>query len=49
VGHGWRTVSDYFQLDELLSPEDVALRQRVRDVMETHVAPVMTKVGVFQL
>jgi len=37
------SVSDYFQLDELLSPEDVALRQRVRDVMETHVAPVMTK------
>jgi hypothetical protein len=37
------TVSDYYQLDGLLSPEDVALRERVRDVMETHVAPVMTK------
>jgi hypothetical protein len=36
-------VSDYYQLDGLLSPEDVALRERVRDVMETHVAPVMTK------
>jgi hypothetical protein len=40
------TVSDYYQLDGLLSPEDVALRERVRDVMETHVAPVMTKVSV---
>ncbi|CAK9869786.1 unnamed protein product [Sphagnum jensenii] len=37
------SVSDYYQLDGLLSPEDVALRERVRDVMETHVAPVMTK------
>lgn len=39
------TVSDYFGLEDLLSPEDIALRKRVRGVMETHVAPVMTKVG----
>jgi len=38
-------VSDYFGLEDLLSPEDIALRKRVRAVMETHVAPIMTKVG----
>jgi acyl-CoA oxidase len=37
------SVSDYYQLDDLLSSEDVALRKRVRDVMETHIAPVMAK------
>jgi acyl-CoA oxidase len=37
------SVSDFFQLDDLLSSEDIALRKRVRDVMEKHVAPVMTK------
>lgn len=42
--HIWRTVSDYFQLDDLLSSEDVALRKRIRETMEKHVAPVMTKV-----
>jgi hypothetical protein len=45
-GHLWRTVSDFFQLDDLLSPEDVALRERIRSVMEKHVAPVMTKVDI---
>jgi acyl-CoA oxidase len=40
------SVSDYYQLDDLLSPEDVALRKRVRDVMETHIAPVMAKVSL---
>lgn len=38
-------MSDYFGLEDLLSPEDIALRKRVRGVMEKHVAPVMTKVG----
>jgi acyl-CoA oxidase len=37
------SVSDYFQLEDLLSPEDIALRKRIRDVMEKHVAPVMAK------
>lgn len=37
-------MSDYFGLEDLLSPEDVALRKRVRRVMEEHVAPVVTKV-----
>lgn len=45
-GHLWRTVSDFFQLDDLLSSEDVALRERIRGVMEKHIAPVMTKVGI---
>jgi hypothetical protein len=40
------SVSDYYQLDDLLSSEDVALRKRVRDVMETHIAPVMAKVSL---
>lgn len=39
-------MSDYYQLDDLLSLEDVALRKRVRDVMETHIAPVMAKVSL---
>ncbi|KAG0627069.1 hypothetical protein M758_2G171500 [Ceratodon purpureus] len=37
------SVSDYFGVEDLLSPEDIALRKRVRGVMEKHVAPVMTK------
>lgn len=45
--HGEFAVSDYFQLEDLLSPEDVALRKRIRDVMEKHVAPVMAKVNLY--
>ena len=48
-GHLWGTVSDFFQLDDLLSPEDIALRKRVRGVMEKHVAPVMAKVDTCNL
>ncbi len=47
--HLWRTVSDFFQLNELLSPEDNALRDRIRGVMEKHVAPVMAKVDIRHL
>lgn len=43
------TVSDYLQLDELLSVEDVELRNRVRGTMEKHVAPVMTEVEIWLL
>lgn len=42
-------MSDYFGLEDLLSPEDIALRKRVRGVMEKHVAPVMTKVGFVKI
>lgn len=40
------TVSDYLQLDELLLVEDVELRKRAREMMEKHVAPVMTEVEI---
>ncbi|XP_064935929.1 acyl-coenzyme A oxidase 4, peroxisomal-like [Musa acuminata AAA Group] len=33
--------SDYYQFDDLLNPEEQALRKRVRDVMEKEVAPIM--------
>ncbi|URE28682.1 Acyl-CoA dehydrogenase, N-terminal domain [Musa troglodytarum] len=33
--------SDYYQLDDLLSLEEQALRKRVRDVMEKEIAPIM--------
>ncbi|KAL3683733.1 hypothetical protein R1sor_001755 [Riccia sorocarpa] len=36
-------VSDYFQLDDLLSEEERALRNRVRGFMEAEVAPVVGK------
>ncbi|KAK1322240.1 Acyl-coenzyme A oxidase 4, peroxisomal [Acorus calamus] len=36
-------VSDYYQLDDLLTPEEQALRRKVRDVMEKEVAPIMAK------
>ncbi|KAG0594624.1 hypothetical protein M758_UG094200, partial [Ceratodon purpureus] len=37
----WSTVSDFFQLDDLLSSEDVALCERIRSVIEKHVAQVV--------
>ncbi|XP_020267800.1 acyl-coenzyme A oxidase 4, peroxisomal-like [Asparagus officinalis] len=36
-------VSDYYQLDDLLSSEEKALRKRVREVMEKEIAPIMTE------
>ncbi|KAL2635613.1 hypothetical protein R1flu_007092 [Riccia fluitans] len=36
-------VSDYFQLDDLLSEEERALRNRVRRFMEAEVAPVIAR------
>ncbi|KAJ8633149.1 hypothetical protein MRB53_026485 [Persea americana] len=35
--------SDYYQLDDLLTPEEQAIRRKVREVMEKEVAPVMTE------
>ncbi|CAL0306228.1 unnamed protein product [Lupinus luteus] len=35
--------SDYFQLDELLTPEEQAVREKVRDCMEKEIAPIMTE------
>ncbi|MQL80556.1 hypothetical protein Taro_013000 [Colocasia esculenta] len=34
--------SDYYQFDDLLMPEEQALRRSVREVMEKEVAPIMT-------
>ena len=39
-------VSDYFKFDELLSSEEQALRLRVRQVMEKHVAPIAAEVSI---
>ncbi|XP_051130622.1 acyl-coenzyme A oxidase 4, peroxisomal [Andrographis paniculata] len=36
-------VSDYYQFDDLLTPEEQALRKRVRECMEKEVAPIMAK------
>ncbi|XP_019446061.1 PREDICTED: acyl-coenzyme A oxidase 4, peroxisomal-like [Lupinus angustifolius] len=35
--------SDYFQLDELLTLEEQAVREKVRDCMEKEIAPIMTE------
>ncbi|XP_021906266.1 acyl-coenzyme A oxidase 4, peroxisomal isoform X2 [Carica papaya] len=35
--------SDYYQFDDLLTPEEQALRLKVRECMEKEVAPVMTE------
>lgn len=35
--------SDYYQFDDLLTPEEQAIRIRVRECMEKEVAPIMTK------
>ncbi|KAK4377481.1 hypothetical protein RND71_003777 [Anisodus tanguticus] len=35
--------SDYYQLDDLLTVEEKAIRMKVRECMEKEVAPIMTK------
>ncbi|KAL4394919.1 hypothetical protein AHAS_Ahas02G0200100 [Arachis hypogaea] len=35
--------SDYFQFDDLLTPEEQAVRKKVRECMEKEIAPVMTE------
>ncbi|KAK8928454.1 Acyl-coenzyme A oxidase 4, peroxisomal [Platanthera zijinensis] len=37
------TVSDYYQFDDLLTPEESLLRRNVRKVMEEEVAPIMAQ------
>lgn len=37
------TASDYYQLDDLLSPEEQTVRKNVRECMEKEVAPIMTE------
>ncbi|PIN19876.1 Acyl-CoA oxidase [Handroanthus impetiginosus] len=36
-------VSDYYQFDDLLTPEEQAVRNKVRECMEKEVAPIMAK------
>ena len=38
------TASDYYHFIELLTPEEQAVRKRVREFMEKEVAPIMTEV-----
>lgn len=38
------TASDYYQLDDLLSPEEWTVRKNVRECMEKEIAPIMTEV-----
>lgn len=38
------TASDYYQLADLLTPEEQAVRMKVRECMEKEVAPIMAKV-----
>ncbi|CAA6654749.1 unnamed protein product [Spirodela intermedia] len=35
--------SDYYQFDDLLNPEEKAVRRKVREVMEKEIAPIMSK------
>ncbi|OVA02713.1 Acyl-CoA oxidase/dehydrogenase [Macleaya cordata] len=37
------SVSDYYQFDDLLTPEEQALRRKIREVMEKEIAPVVTE------
>ncbi|KAK7256903.1 hypothetical protein RIF29_30477 [Crotalaria pallida] len=37
------SASDYFQFDELLTPEEKAIRKKVRHLMEKEIAPIMTE------
>jgi acyl-CoA oxidase len=41
--------SDYYQFDDLLSAEEKSIRKKVREVMETEVAPIMAEVTVIFL
>lgn len=41
--------SDYYQFDDLLNPEEKALRRKVREVMEKEIAPIMSKVHFMHL
>ncbi|KAG9453475.1 hypothetical protein H6P81_006379 [Aristolochia fimbriata] len=36
-------VSDYYQFDDLLTPEEQALRKKVQVIMEKEIAPIMTE------
>ena len=38
------TASDYYQFDDLLTPDEKETRQKVRKCMEKEVAPIMAKV-----
>ena len=38
------SVSDYYQLDDLLTDEEKVLRKKVQGVMEKEIAPIMTEV-----
>lgn len=38
------TASDYYQFADLLTPEEQAIRMKVRECMEKEIAPIMTKV-----
>ena len=40
------TASDYYHFNELLTPEEQAVRKRVREFMEKEVAPIMTEVSL---
>ena len=41
------TVSDYYQLDDLLTTEEKDVRARVREAAENHIAPIIAKVIEF--
>lgn len=43
------TASDYYHFDDLLTPEEQAVRKRVREFMEKEVAPIMTQVNVMEI
>jgi acyl-CoA oxidase len=40
------TASDYYHFNDLLTPEEQAIRKKVRECMEKEVAPIMTEVDL---
>lgn len=43
------SASDYYHFDDLLTPEEQAIRKKVRECMEKEVAPIMAKVWILNI
>lgn len=39
--------SDYYELDDLLTPEEKNTRNKVREIMVEEVAPIMAEVKIY--
>lgn len=41
-----RAASDYYELDDLLTPEEKGLRHNIREIVVDEVAPIMAEVNI---